>query len=209
MNRLLLTVFAIIMAIPVSRAWASPKDPVEVVRSKYEQIRKVVDRNPEKAAMRKGIRRVMDTFMDFEELSRRTLKGHWKGLKRRQRKAFVKGFKQMIQRTYVKRFNPNRKVIIDYSRKTLMSDDGTATVYTVVHSGRSEAKVDYRFRRKGGRWRAFDVIIDDVSQVKNYRKQFFRIMNKEGFDGLMARIDRKNRKEKEKEERELANEKSR
>lgn len=183
---------------------AAPKDPVDLVRTKYAKIQKVVDRSPEKKAMRKGIRKVMDTFVDFDELGKRTLKGHWEGLKRKQRKEFVAGFKQMIQRTYVKRFNPNRKVRIDYGDKTEMREDGTATVFTVVRSGKSEAKVDYRFHRKGRSWKAFDVVIDDISQVKNYRKQFHTIMKRDGFDGLMVKIRKKNDKEKVKEERELA-----
>lgn len=194
------------MLLFASSAVAAPKDPTDLVRERYARIQKVVDRNPGKAAMRKGIRKVMDTFVDFEELGRRTLKGNWEGLKRRQRKQFVKGFKQMIQRTYVKRFNPNRKVRIEYRGAAEMKDDGTASVYTIVRSGKSEAKVDYRFHRVKRKWKAFDVIIDDVSQVKNYRKQFHRIMKKDGFDGLMAKIRKKNDKEKRKEEKELAEE---
>ncbi|MBL6975095.1 MAG: ABC transporter substrate-binding protein [Deltaproteobacteria bacterium] len=205
MNRTL-TVLMTASLLFAGTAIAAPADPADLVKERYARIQKVVDRNPGKAAMRKGIRKVMNTFVDFRELGRRTLKGNWEGLKTRQRKQFVKGFKQMIQRTYVKRFNPNRKVRIEYRGPAMMEEDGTASVFTIVRSGRSEAKVDYRFHRVKRKWKAFDVIIDDVSQVKNYRKQFHRIMKKDGFEGLMAKIRKKNEKEKRKEEKELAKE---
>ena len=191
-------------------ALGSPSDPIDVVKFKYQEITSVVDRNPERAAMDKGIREVLDTFVDYRELSRRTLADHWEGLKRKQQGDFVDVFKLMIQRSYVRKFNPNKQVRIEYRGGTTFAPDGTATVSTVVHSGKSEARVDYLFHRLGGAkkddalkdagkdtskdtsWWSFDVVIDDVSMVKNYRKQFHDIWDKEGFDGLMKRIRKKN-----------------
>jgi len=178
---------------------ADPKDPRRLVRARYSEIEKVIESSPSKKTMKRGIRRVLDSFVDYRVMGERALSVHWNGLDRRQRKDFIGGFKKMIQRTYVKRFNANRKVVIDYRGETDYTDDGTAIVLTTVHSGKSEAKVDYHFRSVRGRWKAFDVIIDDISQVKNYRRQFHRIIGKEGFDGLMSLIRKKNEKEASKE----------
>jgi len=175
-------------------ATAGPEDPLALIQAKYAEIQRVVENNPEPAAMRAGIRGVMDTFVDYRELGRRTLADEWDRLDERQRTEFVEEFKKMIQRTYVKRFNPNKTVEIEYHGKSEKQPDGTLLVRTTVHSGRSEARVDYRFHRRDGRLFAFDVVIDDVSMVKNYRKQFHDILQRDGFAGLMDRIRRKNAK---------------
>jgi phospholipid transport system substrate-binding protein len=143
--------------------------------------------------MQQGIRDVMETFIDYRELGRRTLVGEWDGLKKKQQDDFVGEFKKMIQRTYVRRFDPEREVTIEYVG-TGTDPDGSATVNSIVHSGRSEARVEYRFIRKTGDWWACDVVIDDVSMVQNYRKQFHDIIAKSGFPGLMDRIRKKNAK---------------
>lgn len=177
-----------------SEGEAAPPDPIALIQSKYAEIQDVVARNPDKAAMRAGIRSVMDTFVDYRELGKRTLAGHWDRLDEKRRTEFVDEFKKMIQRTYVKRFNPNKKVEIEYHGKPERQKDGSMLVRTTVRSGRSEARVDYLFHQRGNLWWAFDVIIDDVSMVKNYRKQFHDIWKRDGFEGLMERIRKKNAK---------------
>lgn len=178
-------------------AWearAAPGDPIDLIRAKYAEIEDVVARNPERAAMQAGIRTVMETFVDYRELAKRALAGQWDRLDEKGRAEFVDEFKKMIQRTYVKRFNPNKKVAIEYHGKPEPQKDGSVLVRTTVRSGRSEARVDYLFHPRGGQWWAFDVIIDDVSMVKNYRKQFHDILQRDGYDGLMERIRKKNAK---------------
>lgn len=175
-------------------AEGGPGGPIELIQAKYGEIQQVVSANPEKEPMQAGIRAIMDTFVDYRELGRRALDRQWDKLNDKQRNEFVEEFKKMIQRTYVKRFNPNKKVEIEYHGDPEKQRDGTWLVKTTVRSGRSEARVDYLFLQRDKRWWAFDVIIDGVSMVKNYRKQFSEIMKREGFDGLMERIRKKNAK---------------
>lgn len=189
------TLFFVTLVVPTVTL-AAPMDPLDFVKRKYNEIQDVVRRNPQREQMQRGIREVMDTFVDYRELSRRTLPDQWDKLKRKQQDEFINEFKQMIQRTYVKRFNPEKEVRVEYKEATV-NEDGTAVVRSVVRSGKSEAQVDYRFHRKGDEWWAFDVVIDDVSMVQNYRKQFHDIMAKSGWDGLMERIRKKNAKAQE------------
>ena len=186
---------AAVLALPAG-AGAAPSDPLEYVRTKYAEIQAVVKKFPEKEAMQQGIRDVMETFVDYRELSKRTLPDSWDKLAKKQQDGFVDEFKKMIQRTYVRRFNPNKEVAVEYKGATTEAD-GTSTVNSIVHSGRSEARVDYRFHKKGAQLWAFDVVIDDVSMVKNYRKQFHDIMAKSNFDGLMDKIRKRNAKAQE------------
>lgn len=175
-------------------AAAKPADGLmDLVQAKYEAMLETVRANPDKEAMRAGLRKVMDSFVDYDDLGQRTLAGHWDRLKPAQRKSFIAEFKQMIQRTYIRRFDGDREFAIEYRNQPELDDKGVAIVESVVKVGRSEARVDYAFHRKGRSWMAHDVVIDEVSMVRNYRKQFHDIIGKEGFDGLMDRLVKKNR----------------
>ena len=183
------------LAVPTT-ASAAPGDPLEFVKAKYGEMQGLVKKFPQAEALHQGIRDVMETFVDYKELARRALADEWDKRKPKERDEFVGEFKKMIQRTYVKRFNPGTEVDIEY-KGAEPEGDGTSTVQSVVHSGKSEARVDYRLRLDKGKWWAFDVVIDDVSMVQNYRKQFHDIVGKSGFAGLMEKIRKRNEKSQE------------
>lgn len=172
---------------------AMAEDPLEFVKARYNDIQEIIKVNREREKVRQGIREVMERFVDYVELSKRTLGNEWQKLKQKERDEFIAEFKRMIQRTYVKRFNPDTEVAIEY-RKATKNDDGTAVVESIVRSGRSEARVDYKLLESKGRWWAYDVVIDEVSMVQNYRKQFTDIIAKSGFKGLLDKMRKKNEK---------------
>lgn len=191
-TRTMLATLALLIAAPHAAAAANPGDPLDFVKARYADLQSVVKKFPEKARMQQGIRDVMETFVDYGELSKRTLADQWEKLSKKQQADFVAEFKKMIQRTYVKRFDAGKEFTIDYTGEKRTEADGTVTVPSTIRSGRSEAKVEYALRTAAGKWLAFDVVIDDVSMVRNYRKQFHDIMSKDGFPGLMDRIRKKN-----------------
>ena len=185
----------LLAATPVA---AAPTDGLmDLVRARYEVMLETVRTTPDKDAMRAGLRKAMDTFVDYDELGKRALSGHWDKLKPKQRRAFITEFKQMIQRTYIRRFDADREFTIEYRGDPQLDETGIAVVESIIRAGRSEARVDYAFHRKGKSWMAHDVVIDDVSMVRNYRKQFNDIIGKEGFDGLMARLIKRNKEQAE------------
>ncbi|MBP7127524.1 ABC transporter substrate-binding protein [Myxococcota bacterium] len=185
------TVAVLLAAAPVRAETAR-----EFVEARYGDLQGLVARIPQKEALQAEIRKVMDTFVDYEELSRRTLGSHWDALKPKERKEFQEEFRKMVQRSYVKRFDPGKSFTIEYGDMTT-GEDGSVAVNSTIRSGRSEARVDYVLQRKKGSWWAFDVVIDEVSMVRNYRKQFHDILQKEGFAGLMDRLRKKNARAQE------------
>lgn len=192
MKRFVVAIVAAVVAIPA--AAAEGDGLLTFVKTKYDDMQGLVKKIPEKEKLHQGIRDIMETFVDYGELSKRTLGDTWGKLKKKEQDEFVAEFKKMIQRTYVKRFDPDTDVRIEYAGEPTKEADGTFTVISTIRSGKSEARVDYKFLKKGAGWWAFDVVIDDVSMVKNYRKQFNDIMAKSGFAGLMDKIRKKNAK---------------
>ncbi len=173
-------------------AGAAGAAPVDVVRDKYSDIQDLVSRNLDRPVFDKAVKAELDTFVDYAELSKRTLGDRWAGLKPRDRDWFIAGFKQMIQRSYVKKFDPDARFTLEIDPAAQNAADGSVIVKSTIRSGKSEATVSYAFHQAKGKWLAFDVIIDDVSMMKNYRNQFNKIWEKEGFEGLMKKIEKKN-----------------
>jgi len=174
--------------------------PLSLLKAKYAKMKAITQKYPDQDVMRDHLRQVMETFIDYGELSRLTLPGTWDKLKRKQRIEFTNEFKQMIQRTYVNKFNPKSKFSITYNGKVKYKKCGKAFVSTTIHSGKSEADVDYSFRKKDGKWWAYDVIIDEISMMRKYRRQFVRIVKRDGFDALLSKIHKRNiRRKKEAE----------
>jgi phospholipid transport system substrate-binding protein len=172
---------------------AAPASPVDVVRDKYTDIKTFIGQSKDRPALEKRIRELMDSFVDYAELGKRTLPSNWASLKPKDQQRFVDQFKKMIQRSYVKKFNPDTVFTVDLNPATETAPDGSVVVKSTIHSGKSEASVNYAFHQGKGRWFAHDVVIDDISMVKNYRKQFNDIITKDGFEGLMTKLEKKNR----------------
>ena len=179
-------------------------DPLTLLKSKYKEMRGVIRKwGKDEHKMREELRKVMDTFVDFEELSKRTLPGTWDKLKKQQREEFVREFKKMIQRTYISKFHADQKFSIEYNgRVKYNKGKKQAYVSTTIRAGKSEAKVDYALYKRKGRWWAYDVIIDDISLMKKYRRQFVRIVKRDGFETLLEKIKRRNKKREQEEQEE-------
>jgi len=183
---------AAVFLLAILTAATAAAAPLDVIRDKYDGIKTLVSKNLDRKSFDDAVRKELDTFVDYEELSKRTLGDNWNKLKPKDRQRFVAGFKQMIQRSYIKKFDPSAQFTLEIDPAVDKAADGSVIVKSKVKAGKSEAAVNYSFHQVKGKWMAFDVIIDDVSMMKNYRRQFNKIWETEGFDGLMAKIDKKN-----------------
>jgi phospholipid transport system substrate-binding protein len=172
-------------------AVALPDGPAAraLIVGKYEVIDGIISADETVEKMRERITELMDTFVDFEELSRLTVKEQWDSMTPERRTEYVTLFKQLIQRSYAKKFKPDKKLVVK------MADDveekqGKARLETTVSSGGTTADVEYRMHVPEGatQWWVYDIVIDEVSLMRNYRSQFQRIIKDSGVDGLMAKL---------------------
>ncbi|OQC42498.1 MAG: Toluene tolerance, Ttg2 [Deltaproteobacteria bacterium ADurb.Bin058] len=197
--RYFISVFVAVFMVS-SQAFAAPDNSadslMDFVKDRYSVMLDIVNKhNANKDKMRAELRKAMDTFVDFDEMAQRTLAGHWDTLNKKQRSNFVAEFKLMLQRTYIKKFDGDTAFTIEYRGDPEFDDKGTAMVRSVIRVGKSSADVDYAFHVKKGKFLAYDVVIDEISMVRNYRKQFGDIIGKEGFKGLMDRLTKRNQEE--------------
>ena len=124
---------------------------------------------------------------DFSEMTKRSLGSHWDSLGNAEQREFVDAFTQRILRAYGRSVRASGDEKVQYSRE--MRDGDHATVETKVISGKGEElPVDYQLHDVGGQWKVYDVVIDQVSIVSNYRAQFERVIAKSSVKELLQRI---------------------
>jgi ABC-type transporter MlaC component len=151
--------------------------------------------SPETDARNSEVRKTVDQFLDFEELARRSLNRHWDGLTPKQRTEFVSTLRDLVDRNYLKQIHgkPDYDLKLDNETK---EGAGEATVHGTLTTSTSKGKkvnVDlvYKTIYKGGHWGVYDVVTDEQSLLENYRAEFNKIIEKDGFDALLKRMRRK------------------
>jgi len=169
-------------------------DPRTDVVSAYDAIAKIAMDAKDQQTLTKNIRATLEVLIDFERFSKRTIKSAWPDLSSRDRKRFQTLFKRLIIQTYAKRFKPGSSFTVSYRADTQFKKE-EATVPTTVHGEKIAVDVTYVFHwvtsPSSSGWKAYDLEIDEVSMALNWRRQFTRILTRDGFEALLKKIERR------------------
>lgn len=148
-----------------------------------EKSLKAPDKKEERRAK---IFAVLEERFDFEQMGKWALGANWKGLSQQERDEFVKTFSELIEKSYILKIERYSNEKIEF--KDERTKGKYYYVYTDVISGDKTIPVNYSLYPKGDQWLVYDVVIEGVSLVKNYRTQFDEIIRKEKFAGLMDKL---------------------
>ena len=133
----------------------------------------------------------IETVFDFKELSRRALGREWKKMNAGQQTEFVGLFKQLLQGVYADRLLAYSDQKIIFGKETMLKK-GRAEVQSYLQtSDGKKIPLFYRMTDKSGSWKVYDVIIEGVSMVKNYRTQFREIIAKDSPEKLLEILRKK------------------
>lgn len=132
---------------------------------------------------------VIDESFDFRSMSQSVLSTHWRRATLEERERFVEFFSQYIEETYRSRIEAYTDQKIEYKEETVNGDRAVVNMSIVTSS--SEIPVSFKLKDNGGDWFAYDVVIEGVSLVNNYRNTFSAIAKNEGMDGLLSDIQRR------------------
>jgi phospholipid transport system substrate-binding protein len=169
--------------------------PLDTVRANVNNVLDVL-RDPAlkaesaKEAKKARLRPLYDTMFDQVELSRRTLAINWNKLNAAQRQEFVQLFRQVLEKAYIDK-------ILDYTDEKILFDreiklaENQSEVVTRVVTASKEIPIAYRVIRRDSDWRIYDVIIENVSLVQNYRTQFSDILVKDPPEKLLEILRKK------------------
>jgi phospholipid transport system substrate-binding protein len=184
MTTCLLTMFA------GDPAWAGW--PADQLRESIDRVIKTLDDpilrgEARTGERRRAVRRIATDIFDFPEMARRSLGQHWLGLSERDRQEFVGLFTDLLERSYIARIESYGGERISYD--TELMDGEVATVPTrIITKNGTELPVDYRMLKRGDRWLVYDVNIEGVSLINNYRTQFNKIIQTSSYADLVKRM---------------------
>jgi phospholipid transport system substrate-binding protein len=188
-------ILAVFLMIPFQSQAATPKETVEAgVNKLLKTLGEPAFKAKPKDERIAIISAEIETVFDFKELSRRTLGREWKKMKAEQQKEFVELFRELLQGVYADRLlaYSDQKIIFD---KETMLKKGRAEVQSYLQtSDGKKIPLFYRLTDKNGSWKVYDVIIEGVSMVKNYRTQFKQILAKDSPDKLIEILREKVKK---------------
>jgi len=174
-------------------AWAGV--PTETVKETADKIIAIVSdpalKDPAKEKERREqIRKAVDEMCDWQEMSRRSLGRHWAQRSEQEKKEFVQLFGKLLERTYIDKVEGYSGEKVNYTGERIDGDYAEVDV-KIVTKKNTEIPVVYKLRSKDQKWWAYDMVIEGVSLVNNYRTQFSDILAKSSFEGLMKKLREK------------------
>jgi phospholipid transport system substrate-binding protein len=187
--RVIWTLILLFSICSVRGAWAGL--PTDQLRDGVDRVVKVL-RDPElrgdKRAdeRRAAINKVADEIFDFAETAKRSLGQHWDQRTPAERKEFVRLFTELVQRTYISKvdqYNSEMK----FRGDTVDGDEAVVRTTLLLNKG-AEMALDYRMHRPRDRWQVYDLNIDGISLVANYRAQFNKIVRTSSYEALVTAL---------------------
>lgn len=169
-------------------ASSTPTDQVRVVADEVLAVLK--DRSLDGNGRRQKIRETIAPHFDFRAMSQSTLAVSWKKATPEQQERFVELFKRILENVYIVAMEEYSGETVKYGREKVADNRASVETFIVRPNG-VETPVIYRMRLKENQWLAYDVIVEGVSLVSNYRSTFRRIADKEGIDVLLERMQEK------------------
>ncbi len=167
-------------------------EPRNIVETNNAKIKVLVMESKTDDELKDGVRALMGEFVHFERFGQLCLGKRWKTLKPDQQKLYLGEFKNLLQRTYLRRFKRGREFTLEFREETRYSEKkDRAEVKTTIIAKDVTADVDYRFFLEEGAWKAYDIVVDEVSIMRNYRKSFIKVLKKDGFDALIEKMQKK------------------
>jgi len=173
-----------------TRASATPTDDVK--KTVDEVVRIVADKETKKDEQkrRQALKKTISLVFDYGEMAKRSLGKHWNQRTAEERKQFVALFATLLENSYAGKIESYNNEKIVYIKETL--DGNYAEVKSkVVTAKRDEFSLDYRLMNESGKWMVYDVVIEGVSLVSNYRSQFNRVITANGYAELVKKLQNK------------------
>ena len=168
------------------------------IKNKHNKVRATL-RKPDTPRRAEELTELLGEFLDYRRLARLSLDKEWDKRSQKELDKFVGLLRALVERQYQR----NMESTLDYKVKWVGSEPIEEGV-TVKSSARSVTKkrqppitIDYSMSPAGKEWKVFDIFTDDVSLVKNYKRQFRRVIKEEGWNGLIERMEKKLNEEDE------------
>ena len=187
-----LLIWAFLLFLPFN---AFADSPTVEIKSTVDQVIQILT-NPQlqgeskKQERRKRLRDAIFVRFDFQEMAQRSLGAHWQRRTPEEQTQFIKVFSDLLEQTYVDKIESYNNEKFIYANERI--DGSYAEVSSRMRTSKGEEfTINYKLHRVGEDWRVYDLVIENVSLINNYRSQFNRILTGSTYDELISRIKAK------------------
>ena len=189
---------ALLLALVLSAVTASPAAagaPSNQLKAQIDRVLKTLDdpdlkKEGRARDRRAAVRKIANDIFDFGETARRSLGRHWQPRTPAERDEFVQLFADLLERSYISRVELYGGEKIQYLGDTIDGEQGKVQTKLLTKGG-SDIPIEYRMHKKGDRWLVYDVIIEGVSLIANYRTQFNKIIQTASYQELVKKMKAK------------------
>jgi len=164
----------------------------DVKKAVDEVVRIVSDKEMKKNdhKRRQALKKTISTIFDYSEMAKRSLGKHWNQRTPEEKQKFAELFASLLENSYASKIESYNNEKIVYLKETIDSDHAEVKS-KVVTTKRDEFTLDYRMINQNGKWMVYDVVIEGVSLVSNYRTQFNKIISANGYPELVKKLQNK------------------
>ena len=190
LKRILLVLTASIFMASVACA-----NPTEDVKKTVDEVVHIVaDKELKKndTKRRQALKKAISGIFDYSEMAKLSLGKHWPPRTAAEKKQFAELFATLLENSYAGKIESYNNEKIVYIKEISLDDKHVEVKSKVVTAARDEFTLDYRLVNQNGKWMVYDVIIEGVSLVSNYRSQFNKIITNSGYDKLVQKLQSKN-----------------
>ncbi len=176
--------------------------PMEQVREKADKVLKILN-DPalknKKEKRRDMVIHVVEDMIDWQEVGKRALAIHWKNRTPEEKKEFVNLFRDLLTRSYSDKLDIYAGEELTYDSENIQGNRAVVKTRMINKKKGQEATVEYRLLKRGDRWLGYDIVIEGISALNNYRVQFNEVIVSSSFENLMKKMRNREFKIKEKE----------
>ena len=175
--------FAVANDEPLTQLQASVDAIIEVLKDEQLAVPEMRDERSRK------VEALVDGLFDFHEMGKRTLGAAWDKATPGEKKEFVDFFATIVKQRYIRKIDGYSGQEVSFKKQIVKKR--SAKVYSILLNNGIEIPIDYKMLRKNAKWVGYDMVIENVSLVANYRRDFQSIIKKKKFSGLLEKMREK------------------
>ncbi|AJE04795.1 MlaC/ttg2D family ABC transporter substrate-binding protein [Geobacter pickeringii] len=183
---------ALLLGFAISTPAFAQGTPTEVVKKAVDEVIRIVSdkelKKPQNEPKRRqGLKKAIGAVFDYGEMAQRSMARHWKERSAPEKKEFTELFETLLENSYAGKIESYNQEKVVYG-KEIVEGESAEVRSRIITTKRDEYALDYRLMKKGGKWMVYDVVIEGVSLVANYRTQFNKIITSEGYPALVKKL---------------------
>jgi len=190
MKRFILITGLLALLLPGAAYAGAPMDAVQTRVNQFLEVLKDPALQDNLEQQKQQLWDIALELFDFKALSIRSLGRNWRNMNAKQQDEFVDLFAKLLERTYMDRIREYNDEKVVFEKEVMLGED-KAEVTTKIVTQSSEIPIVYRLFSRAGEWRVYDVLIENVSMVKNYRTQFTEFLSNKNVDDLLEHLRQK------------------